>query len=228
MNGNAGARAQDTMRFESVFGVHVHGRHEPARLVRSNRQEGDARRSEALADPREVRAEGGVGREIRHPEIGLDHITRPERAVAVGQSAAGEVEGRTGVDGGAAYRQGIAPVQLMHRPDALRFQELAQAERRHELRGRSFKDKILVFPGAKGSSGWSHYFHLTRVFGVAPKALIFSRMTTKVALGAVVTRAPAVTDLDQDALAVIETGDWVKVDADRGVVEVVKRQHKAD
>jgi len=101
-------------------------------------------------------------------------------------------------------------------------------ERRHELRGRSFKDKILVFPGAKGSSGWSHYFHLTRVFGVAPKALIFSRMTTKVALGAVVTRAPAVTDLDQDALAVIETGDWVKVDADRGVVEVVKRQHKAD
>jgi predicted aconitase with swiveling domain len=101
-------------------------------------------------------------------------------------------------------------------------------ERRHELCGQSFKDKILVFPGAKGSSGWSHYFHLTRVFGVAPKALIFSRMTTKVALGAVVTRAPAVTDLDQNPLAVIETGDWVKVDADRGIVEVTKRKHKAD
>ena len=28
-------------------------------------------------------------------------------------------------------------------------------ETRHELRGQSFKDKILVFPGAKGSSGWS-------------------------------------------------------------------------
>ena len=27
-------------------------------------------------------------------------------------------------------------------------------ETRHELRGVSFKDKILVFPGAKGSSGW--------------------------------------------------------------------------
>ncbi|MGP0090336.1 MAG: aconitase X swivel domain-containing protein [Xanthobacteraceae bacterium] len=101
-------------------------------------------------------------------------------------------------------------------------------ERRHELRGQSFKDKILVFPGAKGSSGWSHYFHLTRVFGVAPKALIFSRMTTKVALGAVVTRAPAVTDLDRDPLAVIETGDWVKVDADKGIVEVTKRTHEAD
>ena len=31
-------------------------------------------------------------------------------------------------------------------------------ERRHELRGSSFKDKVLVFPGAKGSSGWSRLF----------------------------------------------------------------------
>jgi uncharacterized protein len=48
-------------------------------------------------------------------------------------------------------------------------------------------------------------------------------MTTKIALGAVVTRAPAMTDLDQDPLLVIETGDWVKVDADNGVVEIIKR-----
>jgi predicted aconitase with swiveling domain len=44
-----------------------------------------------------------------------------------------------------------------------------------------------------------------------------------VALGAVVVRAPAVTDLDQDPLDVIEDGDWVKVDADNGIVEVTKR-----
>ena len=53
--------------------------------------------------------------------------------------------------------------------------------------------------------------------------MIFTRMTTKVALGAVVTRAPAITDLDQDPLSLIATGDWVKVDADRGVGEVTKR-----
>src|SRR5204863_430127 len=64
-------------------------------------------------------------------------------------------------------------------------------ERRHELRGVSFKDKVLVFPGAKGSSGWSAYFHMTRLNGVAPKAMIFNKMTTKVALGAVVTHAPS-------------------------------------
>ena len=96
-------------------------------------------------------------------------------------------------------------------------------ERRHELRGRSFKDKILVFPGAKGSSGWSAYFHMTRLNGVAPRAMIFNKMTTKIALGAVVTRAPAITDLDRDPLLVIETGDWVKVDGDRGIVEITKK-----
>ena len=65
-------------------------------------------------------------------------------------------------------------------------------EVRHALRGVSFAGKVLVFPGAKGSSG------------------------------AVVTRAPALTDFDGDPLALIETGDWVRVDADHGLVEITK------
>jgi predicted aconitase with swiveling domain len=99
-------------------------------------------------------------------------------------------------------------------------------ERRHELRGISFKDKVLVFPGAKGSSGYSAYFHMTRLNGVNPRAMIFVKMTTKAALGAVVTRVPTVSDLDQDPLAVIETGDWVKVDADNGIIEVTKKANR--
>jgi len=96
-------------------------------------------------------------------------------------------------------------------------------ETRHELRGVPFKDKVLVFRGAKGSSGWSAMYHITRLAGTAPKALVFNEMTTKVALGAVVMRVPSVTDLDRDPLELIETGDWVVVDADRGCVEVRKR-----
>lgn len=96
-------------------------------------------------------------------------------------------------------------------------------ETRHELRGVSFKDRVLVFPGAKGSSGWSVVFHTARLAGTAPKALIFNEMTTKVALGAVVMRVPSVTELDRDPLEVIETGDWVHVDGDAGRVEITKR-----
>jgi uncharacterized protein len=97
-------------------------------------------------------------------------------------------------------------------------------ETHHELHGVSFRDRVLVFPGAKGSSGWSNAFHMTRLAGTAPKAMVFNRMNTKIALGAVVTHAPTVTDLDQDPLAVVETGDWVRVDGDRGIVEVTKKR----
>jgi hypothetical protein len=96
-------------------------------------------------------------------------------------------------------------------------------ETRHELRGQTFKDKVLVFPGAKGSSGWSVAFHTARLAGTAPKALVFNETNTKVALGAVVMRVPAVTDLDRNPLDVIETGDWVVVNGDAGTVEVRKR-----
>lgn len=95
-------------------------------------------------------------------------------------------------------------------------------ETRHELRGQTFKDKVLVFPGAKGSSGWSAAFHVTRITGTAPKAFVFNEMTTKIALGAVVMRIPSVTDFDRDPLEVIENGDWVKVDGDRGIVEILR------
>ncbi len=96
-------------------------------------------------------------------------------------------------------------------------------ETRHELRGVSFAGKVLVYPGAKGSSGWSSQFHVARLAGKAPLAMVFNEMTTKIALGAVVAHTPAVTDFDQDPLKVIETGDWVKVDGDNGIVEVTKK-----
>ena len=52
--------------------------------------------------------------------------------------------------------------------------------------------------------------------------MLFNVMTPKVALGAVVMRIPAVTELDRDPLQLISTGDWVRVDGDRGEVTVWK------
>ena len=91
-------------------------------------------------------------------------------------------------------------------------------ESRHELNGVCFTGRVLVFPSAKGSSGWSAFFQSTRLLGTAPLAMIVTRISSKSALGAVVTRVPAVTDLDQDPCEVIRTGDWVRID--NGVVEV--------
>lgn len=96
-------------------------------------------------------------------------------------------------------------------------------ERRHEKVGQSFAGKILIFQGAKGSSGWSHYFHMTRRLGSAPAAMLFTVTTAKVALGAVVTRVPSMTDFDRDPTELIRDGDIVRVDADAGTVEVIRR-----
>ena len=95
-------------------------------------------------------------------------------------------------------------------------------ERRHELYGACFSGKVLVFPSAKGSSGWAGFFQATRLNGTAPLAMVITRISAKSALGAVVTRVPTLTDLDDDPVALIRTGDYVRVDADLGQLEVYR------
>ncbi|WP_375001079.1 aconitase X swivel domain-containing protein [Aeromicrobium sp. CTD01-1L150] len=96
-------------------------------------------------------------------------------------------------------------------------------ERRHPLAGVCFADTVLVFPGAKGSSGWSGFFQSTRLLGTAPAAMLFTTVTTKAVLGAVVTRVPTISELDHDPVSVIRTGDLVEVDADRGIARILER-----
>jgi predicted aconitase with swiveling domain len=127
------------------------------------------------------------------------------------------------VVGGCAEGEALVTRQTISGWGGVNPMEGTIIERRHELRGQSFKGKVLVFPGAKGSSGWSITFHTARLAGAIPKAMIFNDMTTKVALGSIMIHSPAMTDLDQDPLKVIATGDWVKVDADKGMVEVTKK-----
>ena len=63
-------------------------------------------------------------------------------------------------------------------------------ERRHALYGACFTGKVLVFPSAKGSSGWAGFFQATRLQGTAPLGMVIARISAKSALGAVVTRVP--------------------------------------
>lgn len=83
--------------------------------------------------------------------------------------------------------------------------------------------KILVFRTGRGSSSWSIWHQALRFAGHAPKAHIVKECNAQAALGAVVLRIPSITDLEQDPTEIISTGDWVKVDADKGVVEVTKK-----
>ena len=96
-------------------------------------------------------------------------------------------------------------------------------ERGHDWEGKDISGKILVFKTGKGSSAWSIGAQASRFTGKNPKALIVKEGNPQIALGSVVMRIPAITDLDQDPIEVISTGDWVKIDADKGFVEITKK-----
>ena len=98
-------------------------------------------------------------------------------------------------------------------------------ERGHAIFGECITDKILVFPFAKGSSAWGRSFQVMSYNGVTPKGMFVSIIDTRSALGAVAARIPTVTEFDVDPLTVIETGDWVEINADEGIVTVTKKEY---
>lgn len=99
---------------------------------------------------------------------------------------------------------------------------------RVSIRGQSIRDLIFVYPLGKGSTTSSTWMLETLRRGNGPRAIINRETELIVAAGAVLgellyqKQTPVVDQLDADPLAVIETGDWVKVDGDHGIVEVEK------
>jgi len=97
-------------------------------------------------------------------------------------------------------------------------------EKGNPLEGQTLKNRIVVFISTKGSSGTSNMLNLAKRFGAQPAAIINTELDCLAVIGCQVHGIPMVTDLDQDPFSVIKTGDWVKVDADRGLVEVSERR----
>ena len=94
----------------------------------------------------------------------------------------------------------------------------------HEWLGKNVKGKVLVYRTAQGSSAWTIAHQALRLAGNAPAAYIVKEINPQIALGSVVARVPTVTGLDGDPSDLISDGDWVRVDADRGTVEITKKE----
>jgi len=93
----------------------------------------------------------------------------------------------------------------------------------HELFGQSVKDKIFVCPTGKGSSGGPGIAYLAKKAGNMPRAMIVKELEPVLAAAILTADIPAVDMLDKDPLAVIKTGDYIKLDADKGTVLVMKK-----
>lgn len=89
-------------------------------------------------------------------------------------------------------------------------------EKGHELEGQSIAGKILVFPEGKGSTVGSYVLYNLKKNGKAPLAIVNKKCETIVAVGCIISEIPCV---DQIEIEKIKTGDNVKVDAEKGIVE---------
>ncbi|MFB3816353.1 MAG: DUF126 domain-containing protein [Candidatus Methylomirabilales bacterium] len=96
-------------------------------------------------------------------------------------------------------------------------------EKRHELENKSIKDKVLVFPHGKGSTGGSYVIYQLAKNGTAPKAIINISTETIIAVGAIMGGIPVVDSLDVNPYEAIKDGDRVRVDATGGTVEIVAK-----
>ncbi len=97
-------------------------------------------------------------------------------------------------------------------------------EKSHELVGKNIANKVLVFPSGKASSvvQIDGLFKLSS-HNLAPKAMIVKDVETVLIVSAFMVKVPLVDRLERDPFEVIATGDFVKVDADKGIVMIRKR-----
>lgn len=91
-----------------------------------------------------------------------------------------------------------------------------------ELHGQSIKDKILVLPVLKGSAQQPFSLYQLVQKGVAPKGLLALDADTRLIAAAIFCEIPLMDKLEKNPLEAISTGDLVRINADKGIVEVQK------
>jgi predicted aconitase with swiveling domain len=130
---------------------------------------------------------------------------------------------------GRTISQGLAEGEALVSPAPIGFNfgfDVATGtviEHGHPLEHQSIKDKILIFPYGKGSTGGSYVIYQLAKAGTGPRAIINASTETIIAVGAIMGGIPVVDQLERDPLQTIKTGDYVKVDATHGTVEITRQ-----
>lgn len=93
----------------------------------------------------------------------------------------------------------------------------------HDLAGETISGKILVFPAGRGSTTGALVGYYACMFNTAPVGMICREAEPVIALNALTNNIPMVDRLDSDPVDVIRTGDFIKLDATRGEVTIIKR-----
>ena len=91
-----------------------------------------------------------------------------------------------------------------------------------DIYGEEITNRILIFPGGKGSTVGSYVIYQLKKHGKSPCAMIVQRVDTIVAVGAIIAEIPVVDSLETDPLEDerIRDGEEVLVNGTSGYVEL--------
>jgi uncharacterized protein len=95
-------------------------------------------------------------------------------------------------------------------------------DREHELYQQNISGKILVIPSGKGSTVGSYVIFQMVKNKTAPLAIIAIEAEPIIATGAIMASIPMVDQPEEDVLNMLKEGDLVEVDADTGIIEIIK------
>jgi predicted aconitase with swiveling domain len=92
---------------------------------------------------------------------------------------------------------------------------------RHKLEGQSLVNKVFVCTTGKGSSAGDSTAWAIKQKNNVPAAMICLETEPILTSAVLVTGIPTVDRPEKDVFELIKTGDYVKVDATAGIIEVV-------
>ena len=93
----------------------------------------------------------------------------------------------------------------------------------HKLKGKNVANKVLIITSGKGSSAGPRIAWEAKGNGRAPSAMICQESEPVMSCSVIAAGIPTVHRPEKDLFKLIETGDYVKVDATAGIIEIIKK-----
>jgi hypothetical protein len=123
---------------------------------------------------------------------------------------------------GRVIKAGRAEGSALVSPEPIGFFGMIDAEtgfvveKGHPLAGESVAGRVLIFPTGKGSTVGSYSLYRLAKANLAPAAIINAESEPIVAVGAIISDIPM---LDQVDITQIRTGDHVRIEAERVMID---------
>ena len=92
---------------------------------------------------------------------------------------------------------------------------------RHQLEGTSLAHKVFVFTTGKGSSAGDLAAWVAKEHGNAPAAIICLESEPVLSGAVIAAEIPTVDYPEKNVFELIKSGDYVKVDATAGIIEII-------